>query len=348
MTTTTSTLVLGAGYAGVLTANRLAARGHHVTLVSERREFVDRIRLHEYAAATRESATRPLVTMLRPTVAVSLGHATSIHPGPTPTVAFADGTTRSADHVVLAVGSGAGPGPGSLTGAAQLRRKLKTLPARARVLINGAGLTGIETATEIALAHPTLHVLLHDPAGPMPATSQRNRDWLRERLPRLGVDLVDDPPDADHSVDCTGFRVPSLAADSGLPVDPHGRVLLEDTLAVRGERNIWGAGDAGVVASRPSRMACAIAEPMGGHVADAIGAVAAGRPVPAFDFGWAFQCLSLGRRDGMIVFVHRDDRPTGARLTGRVAGWFKELVSTGAVAVPARYAHLYRWLGGAR
>ncbi|WP_432560630.1 NAD(P)/FAD-dependent oxidoreductase [Granulicoccus sp. GXG6511] len=340
-----SALVIGAGYGGLLTANRLAARGHRVTLVNERAEFVDRIRLHEYVAGTRDHATRPLATMLHHAVRFVQGRATRIHPGRTPAATLSDGSTHAADHLVLAVGSGAGLGPAGLDGATALRRQLHALPAGARVLINGAGLTGIETATEIATAHPALRVLLHDPAGPLPTSSLRNRDWLRQRLPRLGVDLTDQQAEADLTIDCTGFRVPALAAESGLPVDAHGRVLLDDTLAVRGHDNLWGVGDAAVMASRPLRMACAVAEPMGGHVADGIGRYAAGQPVRPFNFGFGLQCVSLGRDDAMIVFVHRDDRPTTARLTGRAGAWFKELVSTAAVVFPARFAQGYVWLG---
>ena len=47
---TRGVLVVGAGYAGLLAANRLAGRGAHVTLVNERDTFVDRIRLHEVIA----------------------------------------------------------------------------------------------------------------------------------------------------------------------------------------------------------------------------------------------------------------------------------------------------------
>lgn len=340
-----STLVVGAGYGGILTANRLYARGHRVTVINESPDFVDRIRLHEYAAGSRSAVTRPLSAMLRPGIELVVGRATRVRPGISPVVELADGSSWSADHVVLAVGSGAGSGPVTLAGAGDLRRQLRALPAGARVRIDGAGLTGIETATEIARAYPGLGVHLHDPAGPLPSTSPRNQDWLRRRLPRLGVRFSQEPTDADLVIECTGLRVPSLAADSGLPVDRARRVLLQDDLTVCGQPNIWGVGDAGVVHPRPLRMACAVAEPMGGHVADSINTVAMGRPVRPFDFGYMFQCISLGRRDGMIVVVHRDDRPIHFRLTGWAGARFKELISTSAVLVPARWATLYRWAG---
>jgi NADH dehydrogenase FAD-containing subunit len=45
-------VVLGAGYSGLLAAIRLAgkSRGAKVTLINSRDEFVERVRLHQYAA----------------------------------------------------------------------------------------------------------------------------------------------------------------------------------------------------------------------------------------------------------------------------------------------------------
>ena len=65
---TRGVLVVGAGYAGLLAANRLAGRGAHVTLVNERDTFVDRIRLHEVIAGTRVPAglIRPWAPRRRP------------------------------------------------------------------------------------------------------------------------------------------------------------------------------------------------------------------------------------------------------------------------------------------
>ncbi|WP_409185378.1 hypothetical protein F9C11_14475 [Amycolatopsis sp. VS8301801F10] len=44
-----TTTVLGAGYAGVMAANRLAGRGEEVVLVTPNPWFVERIRLHRVA-----------------------------------------------------------------------------------------------------------------------------------------------------------------------------------------------------------------------------------------------------------------------------------------------------------
>ncbi|MFE3383388.1 oxidoreductase, partial [Streptomyces anulatus] len=42
------------------------------------------------------------------------------------------------------------------------------------------------------------------------------------------------------------------------------------------------------------------------------------------------QCVSLGRKEGLIQYVTADDRAVSAALTGRVAALYKELVCKGA------------------
>lgn len=43
------------------------------------------------------------------------------------------------------------------------------------------------------------------------------------------------------------------------------------------------------------------------------------------------QCISLGRRDGLIQFVREDDSPREAILTGRAAALYKEAIVRGTV-----------------
>ena len=73
-----STIVLGAGYAGVLAANRLSGRGEPVTLVTPHSWFVERIRLHAVAAGARPDARRDLSSLLHPGVKVVTDAATRI------------------------------------------------------------------------------------------------------------------------------------------------------------------------------------------------------------------------------------------------------------------------------
>src|SRR5690242_2025118 len=76
-------VVLGGGYAGVLSALRMGRRLRgraSVTLVSASDSFVDRIRLHQLAAGN-HPARRPLAPLLaRAGVELVVGHATAWHP----------------------------------------------------------------------------------------------------------------------------------------------------------------------------------------------------------------------------------------------------------------------------
>ncbi|MFD4432027.1 oxidoreductase, partial [Nocardia sp. NPDC058497] len=80
----------------------------------------------------------------------------------------------------------------------------------------------------------------------------------------------------------------------------------------------------------PLRMACATGSPMAWRAGDAIAARLTGRPVPDEQIGYASQCISLGRRDGIVQKVTFDDQPTSTVLTGRIGARVKEFVCAGA------------------
>jgi NADH dehydrogenase len=56
-----------------------------------------------------------------------------------------------------------------------------------------------------------------------------------------------------------------------------------------------------------------------------------GRPHPAaLRVEGDGQCISLGRKDGLIQFVNPDDSPRGPVLTGRLVALVKESIVRGA------------------
>ena len=77
-------------------------------------------------------------------------------------------------------------------------------------------------------------------------------------------------------------------------------------------------------------MSCASGVPMAWQAADAIAARLAGTKVPHVSIRYFQQCVSLGRKDGLIQFVTADDRAVDRTLTGRVAALYKELICKGA------------------
>src|SRR5690242_19739771 len=117
-------VVLGAGYAGMIATNRVLGsltreEGQRLalTVVNVRPDFVERIRLHELAAGSRDSVTIPLSQVLHPDAQLLTGRADLIDPK-NGTVHVTTATSEVAlayDYLVYAVGSTAAaavPGAG--------------------------------------------------------------------------------------------------------------------------------------------------------------------------------------------------------------------------------------------
>ena len=367
-------VVVGAGYAGILAANRIQAsltaaetRRVRVTMVNPTAEFIERVRLHEVAAGSRATAAVPLGDVLHERVEVLVGTVRQIDaPGRTLSVVTPTGETAERyDTLIYAVGSQAAlgvPGAGEFAhllgnadGAQAARRALDAGEADQRIVVVGGGATGVEAATEFAEQHPAARVTLlsRGPVlGPLPAASRR---YVVRSLTRLGVtvrqgdgvgrvldgavELADGTRlPSDVTVWTASFAVPDLARRSGLAVDSIGRLLVDEQLRVPAFPEIFGAGDAvhppASVGSH-LRMGCAIAMPIGGHAADNVLAVLRAQAPTPLDVGFGAQCISLGRKDGIIQLLTRADQPVGVRLTGRPGAWVKEfvcaVVATGSV-----------------
>ena len=379
-------VVIGGGYAGALAAVRLAGRARGraaVTLVEPRTELVQRLRLHQLATGQRvrsyglERLTGRRVENVR-------ARAIAVDPDRGVVAVERDGRLAEVpfDQVLLAVGStvdfesvpGAAAHAHSLAGpisAVRLREALRRLPEGSRVAVGGGGFTGIEAASELAGARPDLRVSLYS-AGRVGANlSPRGAEELAKRLGRLGVELVDGEEvtavepgglalgsgeaKADLVVWCGGFAAQPLARDSGLPVDSRGLLVVDPTLRSVGHANVLGAGDAAAIPDFPNgaryRMTCQAGMPSGAHAADTALAALRGEDPAPFDFGYIHQPLSLGRRDGLIQWVDRADRPKEKVLVGRRAALYKEIVTRSAVPSigwERRLPGLLRWPGSGK
>lgn len=356
-------VVIGSGYAGVLLANHLSLSGLRVVMVSADGRFCDRIRLHEVVAGVRPHADVDVRSRLHDRVELLTGRAERVREG---AVVLEDGREIAAEHIVLATGSGgAAIRPATVRvdtapSAADAARAIAQLAPGGSVSVVGAGLTGIEVATEIAERRPDLAVTLHGRHAPGHDLGAVAAAHVRDGLARLGVlvrtetvDLGDASAVADLAdvvVDATGMRGDDLAARSGLAVDELGRLLVDACLRVQGASGLWAAGDAARIADGPDlRRGCAVAEPMAGHVAEQILRVRDGRAPRPFRYAFMVRCMSLGRRDGVIQPLHADDTPRRRALVGRAGAGVKELVCRGAAMAPGSAprptALLYRALG---
>jgi NADH dehydrogenase len=136
-------VVIGGGYAGTLAANRLRTRADvDITLVNPRPEFVERIRLHQFVARTGD-ATIDYGTLLGEGIRLVVDSATRIDTAAR-AVRLASGRALDYDHLVYAV---------------------------------GGGLTGIETAAELAEQGRTVTLVCGGLAPCLSASARRR--WPR-------------------------------------------------------------------------------------------------------------------------------------------------------------------------
>lgn len=384
VTTHQRIVVIGAGYAGVMAANRLAgnkdvASQIGVTVINPFPDFVERIRLHQVAAGSRAAASVPMETVLHPLATLVVGQASRIDPH-AHTVHFDDGRDPlTYDYLVYAPGSTSQPAPsgsGSYAlqdaeSAMRLRPALEQLAPGGVVSVIGGGLTGIEAAAEIAEAHPRLTVQLVSRGQIGADLSDGGRRALLRRLREVGVQLVEGrrversegqqitlSDGTSMASDCTvwtaGFAAPDLARVSGLATDADGRLLVDSALACPEFPEIFGAGDAvrapDAVAAH-LRMSCAMAMPMGAHAADNVIARIRQRSPQELSAGFLLRCISLGRKSGLVQPVRADDTPRGPALSHRTGAMVKEQVcrmTLSWVRGERRRSGSYSWPRGPR
>nr|WP_055503296.1 FAD-dependent oxidoreductase [Nonomuraea pusilla] len=343
-------VVIGGGYAGTLAANRLRMRDDvDITLVNPRPEFVERIRLHQFAAGTGD-ATIDYGTLLGEGVHLVVDSATRIDTAAR-RVRLESGRTLDYDYVVYAVGSTRAV-PSSVPGAAEfafdiaefeyarrLRARLEELPLDAPVTVVGGGLTGVETAAELAEQGRTVTLVCGRALAPSFSASARR--YIATWLSRHGVAVLEAAavsevrPDAvvvggavrpsALTVWTAGFGVPELAAASGLRTDALGRLLTDETLTSVDDDRVVAAGDAAAPSGRPLRMSGYAAGPLGARAADTVLSRIAGTEPAVIDLAFTGACVSLGRRAGIRQLARKDDTAVNVYIGGRLGAMIKEV-----------------------
>ncbi|KOG30749.1 NAD(P)/FAD-dependent oxidoreductase [Streptomyces resistomycificus] len=360
-------IVLGAGYTGATAAGRLARRLRRedvaITLVNAEADFVERVRMHQLAVG-HHLEPRPFGEMFAGTgVELKLAQVTGVDVDrKAVAVVGADGAEElEYDTLVYALGSGWNdqgvPGTAEHAheisgrpGALRLRERLARLDAGQSVVVVGGGLTGIEAATEIAEARPDLDVALASQRGLGDWLSPKGRQHLRKVFDKLGITAhehtavtgveADRVATADGTsipaavtVWTTGFAVHPIARATTLEVTDTGRIVVDATMRSVSHPDVYAVGDAALATGagdKPLRMSCASGVPMAWQAADAIAARLTGGKLPNVPLRYFNQCISLGRREGLIQYVTADDRAVRAALTGRFAAVYKELICKGA------------------
>jgi NADH:ubiquinone reductase (H+-translocating) len=354
-------LILGAGYTGMGATMGLAGRlkgrdDVHITLVNPQTRFTERLRLHQTASG-QELADLQIPDQLASTgVQFVQGWVTSID-ADAQTVRIDDEYVLHYDTLVYALGSVADtetvPGVdefaytlNSAHDAALLADQLDRL-GDGPVVVAGGGLTGIESAAEIAEQHPETQVVLLSRQQPASMMGENARARLHDGLARLGVqvragaDIVKVMSDGVALADgevvpaqavlwTTGVRVSPLAAVARLHVDDRGRIVTDESLRSVSHPNVYAVGDAAAIRQKYGVMhgTCQSGIPTALHAAASIVRELNGKQPKRFRFGYVHQPVSLGRHDAVIQFTHADDSPGRFYLAGRLAVAYKETVSS--------------------
>ncbi|MFF1681165.1 NAD(P)/FAD-dependent oxidoreductase [Streptomyces sp. NPDC058256] len=360
-------IVLGAGYTGAIAAGRLAKRLRRedvaITLVNAEPDFVERVRMHQLAVG-RQLKPRPFSEMFAGTgVELKLAKVTGVDVD-RKTVAVLDANGAEEleyDSLVYALGSGWNdqgvPGTtehahqiASRPGALRLRERLAGLDAGETVAVVGGGLTGVEAATEIAEARPDLDVVLAARGGLGDWLSPKGSRHLRKVFDKLGITVHEHAAVAAVQADriatadgtsipaavtvwTAGFAVHPIAKATTLEVTGTGQIVVDRTMRSVSHPDVYAIGDAAMVmgpGDKPLRMSCASGVPTAWQAADAITGRLTGGKLPNVPIRYYNQCISLGRKEGLIQYVTADDRAVSAALTGRFAAVYKELICKGA------------------
>jgi NADH dehydrogenase len=237
-------------------------------------------------------------------------------------------------------------------GAARLESNLQSLPGRPEspgrltVLVVGAGLTGIETATEMpgrlgavlaraGLSRPFRVILADRQPSVGSDMGASARPVIEEALAalgietRLGIDVVSISPagvklasgeevPAGTVVWCAGMRANPLTGAFPVERDRFGRLPVDEFLRVRGVANVFAAGDVACAMMddrHASVMSCQHGRPMGRFAGHNVVCDLLGLPMLPLRIEWYVTILDLG--------------PRGAVYT---QGWDRHVVTKGQEA----------------
>jgi len=359
-------VVLGSGFAGLWAAlgaaRRLDELGRpqgsvEITVIS-RQPYHD-IRVRNYEPDLTVSRI-PLQQLLDP---VGVGHVAADVTGidtAAATVSTADGGVYGYDRLVLAVGSSVvkpdiaglaefGYDVDTYDGATRLQAHIRALstrepdPATATAVVVGAGLTGIETASElpammsqalgpgvtprVILVDRNPHVGSDMGESARPVIEEALAANKVETITGVGVARVDERSvtlssgeviEAATVVWCAGMRANPLTEQFDVPRDRLGRLPVDDYLRVEGVERVFAAGD--VAAAKMddehlSVMSCQHGRPMGRYAGHNVISDLLGAPMLPLRIPWYCTVLDLG--------------PAGAVCT---EGWDRKVVSRGAEA----------------
>jgi len=385
---TTQIIVLGAGYAGMMAALRLAGKTRRldarIRLVNASPDFVQRPRLH-HVAVGQEVPQVPITHMLRGTrVEFLQGWVSGIDQQAHKIELNSGECTLEYDYLIYALGSQVDqtrvPGirqhayvldPGGPNGTAALREKLISLKDGQRVVVTGGGATGIEVAAEIKGYRPALEVTLLT-AGRFGAfKGPRVERHFRQSFQKQGITVIEDSTvlalhadsielnngenvPADLTLWAGGFRAPVLGERSGFKVNRLGQVVVDRYGRSLSNPDVYAVGDASHPLEEPGnpvRMSLFTALIRGAHAADNLAATLNGKTRVHLSFAYYGQGIAMGPHDAVGFFGYPADQPVGPVLRGKLAVYVRDFfvwMIFAFLVIERRFPGFFFWLGKKR
>jgi NADH:ubiquinone reductase (H+-translocating) len=274
-------VILGAGYAGLMAALRLARRKWRlrIALVSDYDQFLERVRLQESIVAEVPPRVPSISAFVAGTAIEFIrGHVTSLAAYQRRIWVATDTQQQEIafDQAIYALGSsidvdgvrGAAahayrlePGDGPRSAVALRSRLRLTTDRPVRVVTVGGAETGIEVAGEIKTAWPHAEVTLVTRSRCGDFRGARVEKAVRAELKRLDVKLIDDEvitevratevvTESGRSIACDicawsgGLRAAPIAKAAGLATDSQDRIWVDPNLRSISHPHIFAVGDA--------------------------------------------------------------------------------------------------------
>lgn len=344
-------LILGAGYAGIMTANRLAKqlKDAEITLISESNTFQERIRFHEEATQGLKKKLQ-IKDLIRTNVRFLQAKVNEILPNEKSVNLEGRLQNLDYDYLVISLGSSQIRSIYNKEGSIQSKEAVskflnqKNETNFQNLCIIGGGLTGIEMATEWKYFFPNSSVTIVDRKEWGSSFSKKGKEYLRTYMSRNNIQILEKVTIQkfqeneiifenqtklafDVLVNCSGFLASSLPKKSGFQTNHLNQVAVDPYLRSKEHPDVFVAGDLAYLENSILRMGCVTALPMGAYIADQLARIIKGKNIFPFSFQFAGRCVSLGRKDGLIQFTDGDDKPKELIIQGRWGARIKELVN---------------------